>query len=149
MTYKKILVGTDGSPPSLLSVKEAAFLAKSFGSELLVVCAYEPVDQATLEKWKEEAPTDFGWRFTASSGAETAAEKGREAAEALGVTPRAIIEEGEAGDALIRVAEREGVDLIVVGNRGMAGPTRFLLGSVPNKVSHHAPCDLMIVKTVS
>jgi len=146
--YKKILVGTDGSPPSLKSVREAAFLAKSFGSELLVVCAYEPVDQATLEKWKDEAPTDFAWRFSPSSGAETAAEKGREASMEMGVEPRAIIEEGEAGDALIRVAEREGVDLIVVGNRGMAGATRFLLGSVPNKVSHHAPCDLLIVHTV-
>ncbi|TMK20225.1 MAG: universal stress protein [Actinobacteria bacterium] len=149
MAYKKILVGTDGSPPSLMSVREAARLAKAFGSELVVVCAYEPVDQATVERWKEDAPTDIGWRFTATSGAETAAEKGREAAGELGVVPRAVIEEGEAGDAIIRVAEREGVDLIVVGNRGMAGPTRFLLGSVPNKVSHHAPCDLLIVKTVA
>lgn len=57
------------------------------------------------------------------------------------------MEEGEAADTLINAAETEGADLIVVGNRGMSGATRFLLGSVPNKVSHHAPCDLMIVKT--
>ena len=148
MAYKKILVGTDGSPPSLKSVREAAGLAKAMGSELIVVCAYEPVDQATLERWKDEAPAEFGWRFSPTSGAETAAEKGREAAEEMGVTPRAVIEPGEAADALIRVAEREGVELLVVGNRGMAGATRFLLGSVPNKVSHHAPCDVLIVHTV-
>ena len=148
MGYKKILVGTDGSPPSLTSVREAAVLAKSMGAELIVLCAYEPVDQATLERWKEEAPTEFGWRFTPTSGAETAAAKGLEAAGEIGVTPRAMIEPGEAAEALIRVAEREEVELLVVGNRGMAGPTRFLLGSVPNKVSHSAPCDVLIVKTV-
>ncbi len=148
MSYKKIIVGTDGSPPSLKSVREAATLAKAMGSELLVVCAYEPVDQATLERWKDEAPTEFGWRFSPTSGAEVAAEKGRDVAEEAGVTPRAVIEPGEAADALITVAEREDADLLVVGNRGMSGATRFLLGSVPNKVSHNAPCDVMIVHTV-
>jgi nucleotide-binding universal stress UspA family protein len=48
---------------------------------------------------------------------------------------------------MIHVAEHEGVDLIIVGNRGMTGAKRFLLGNVPNKVSHHAPCDVMIVRT--
>jgi len=131
-----------------MSVREAARIAKAMAAELIVACAYEPVDQATLERWKDEAPTEFGWRFTPTSGAEAAAEKGREAAVEVGVEPRVLIEAGEAGEALIIAAEREGVDLLVVGNRGMAGPTRFLLGSVPNKVSHSAPCDLLIVKTV-
>ena len=38
-------------------------------------------------------------------------------------------------------------DLIVVGNKGMTGAKRFLLGSVPNKVSHHAPCSVLIIRT--
>ncbi len=38
-------------------------------------------------------------------------------------------------------------DLLVVGNKGMTGAKRFLLGSVPNKVSHHAPCSVMIIRT--
>jgi nucleotide-binding universal stress UspA family protein len=59
-----------------------------------------------------------------------------------------LSERGEAAEVLINVAEREDADLIVVGNRGMTGPTRFLLGSVPNKVSHNAPCDVLIVKTI-
>jgi nucleotide-binding universal stress UspA family protein len=45
------------------------------------------------------------------------------------------------------VAETEGADLIVVGNKGMTGARRFLLGNVPNKVSHHAPCSVLIVRT--
>ena len=148
MTYKKIVVGTDGSETSLQSVREAARLAKAYGAELVVLCGYEPVDQATLERWKDEAPAEFAWRFNPSSAAEEAAVKGRAAAAEAGVEARARIEQGEPADTLIRVAEDEGADLLVVGNRGMAGPTRFLLGSVPNKVSHHATCDLLIVKTV-
>jgi nucleotide-binding universal stress UspA family protein len=148
MRYKKILVGTDGSPPSLKSVREAAFMAKSMGSELLVMTAYQPPDQATLEKWKDEAPAEFGWRFSATTAAEESVERGHAAAQEMGVDAKTVIEPGEAGEALIRVADREGVDLMVVGNRGMTGASRFLLGSVPNKVSHHAPCDLLIVHTV-
>jgi nucleotide-binding universal stress UspA family protein len=55
--------------------------------------------------------------------------------------------QGDAADAILDVAEEQRVDLIVVGNRGMTGAKRFLLGSVPNKVSHHAPCSVLIVRT--
>lgn len=148
MSYKRILVGTDGSEPSLRSVREAATLANAMGSELIVICAYEPIDQATIEKWKDEAPVEISWRYSPTTLAEESVEKGRKAAEEMGVPARALIASGEAGEALIRTAEQEDADLLVVGNRGMAGATRFLLGSVPNKVSHHAPCDVLIVHTV-
>ena len=55
--------------------------------------------------------------------------------------------EGEAADAILDVAEEQRADLIVVGNKGMTGAKRFLLGSVPNKVSHHAPCSVLIIRT--
>jgi nucleotide-binding universal stress UspA family protein len=54
---------------------------------------------------------------------------------------------GDPAKAIVRFAEEEGADLIVVGSRGMTGTRRFLVGSVPNKVSHHAPCDVIIVRT--
>jgi nucleotide-binding universal stress UspA family protein len=54
---------------------------------------------------------------------------------------------GDAADALLDVAEQVGADLLVVGNRGMTGARRFVLGSVPNEVSHHSPCSLLIVDT--
>jgi nucleotide-binding universal stress UspA family protein len=60
-----------------------------------------------------------------------------------------ISERGEPADALITVAEERGGDLIVVGSKGMSSASRFLLGNVPNKVSHHAPCDVIIVHTTS
>ena len=53
---------------------------------------------------------------------------------------------GDPADALLEIAEREGADLIVVGNRGMHGVSR-VLGSVPNKVSHRAQCHVLIVAT--
>ena len=55
--------------------------------------------------------------------------------------------QGDAADAILDIAEEQRSDLIVVGNRGMTGAKRFLLGSVPNKVSHHAPCSVLIVRT--
>ena len=55
--------------------------------------------------------------------------------------------QGDPADAILDVAEEQGADLIVVGNKGMTGAKRFLLGSVPNKVSHHAPCSVLIVRT--
>ena len=54
---------------------------------------------------------------------------------------------GDPADAILDVAEEQSADLIVVGNKGMTGAKRFLLGSVPNKVSHHAPCSVMIIRT--
>ena len=55
--------------------------------------------------------------------------------------------QGDAADAILDVAEEREADLIIVGNRGMTGAKRFLLGSVPNKISHHAPCSVLIIRT--
>ena len=70
-------------------------------------------------------------------------------ARGLGVAVEVHAAAGEAADALIEVAQHVGADLVVVGNRGMSGPRRFVLGSVPNTVSHHCPCSLLIVDTTS
>ena len=53
----------------------------------------------------------------------------------------------ETADALLTVAKDTGCDLLVVGNRGMTGARRFVLGSVPNKISHNCPANLLIVDT--
>jgi nucleotide-binding universal stress UspA family protein len=63
----------------------------------------------------------------------------------LDVTTKAV--PGPPAEALLDVAEQIGAGLIVVGNMGMTGTKRFLIGSVPNRISHHAPCDVLIVKT--
>jgi nucleotide-binding universal stress UspA family protein len=147
MSYKKILTGTDGSPPSLEAVRHAAAVAKASGAELVIMSVYRPVDPVTVEQWKEQAPEEFAWRLGPASPAEGAVESGAKVAREMGVEARTRIEQGDPADTILAVADLEAADLIVVGNRGMTGPTRFLLGSVPNIISHHAPCDVLIVKT--
>ena len=57
------------------------------------------------------------------------------------------VKDRDPADALIEVAEQVGATLIVVGNRGMHSARRFVLGNVPNKVSHRARCNVLIVAT--
>ena len=75
-------------------------------------------------------------------------ETARRDAEAAGVTSiETFARVGDAADAILDVAEEQKCDLIVIGNKGRTGATRFLLGSVANKISHHAPCSVLIVRT--
>ena len=71
----------------------------------------------------------------------------RRASREAGVEVETFAREGDPADAILDVAEEQDADLIVVGNKGMTGAKRFLLGSVPNKVSHHAPCSVLIIRT--
>jgi nucleotide-binding universal stress UspA family protein len=64
----------------------------------------------------------------------------------LGVASEGHVWKGEPADALVRIADEQAAQMIVVGNRGMTGARR-VLGSVPNRVSHHASCDVLIVPT--
>ena len=68
-------------------------------------------------------------------------------AQAAGVPSAVHARQGDPADAILDVAEETGADLVVVGNKGMTGAKRFLLGSVPNKISHHAPCGVLIIRT--
>jgi nucleotide-binding universal stress UspA family protein len=54
---------------------------------------------------------------------------------------------GDGADAILDIAEEQRCELIVVGHTGLTGATRFLLGSVPSKVSQYAPCSVLIVRT--
>lgn len=139
--FGKILVGTDGSDTASTAVAHAAELAATTGAELIVVSAY-----ATP---KADPGSTFG-AAVPYAGPEIArsiladAEKRLSGAAAK---VRTVMREGDPADAICDVAEEEGADLIVIGNRGMTGTKRFLLGSVPNNVSHHAPCSVLIVHT--
>jgi nucleotide-binding universal stress UspA family protein len=145
--FSRIVVGTDGSETAQRAVKEAAELARQTGAELDLVSAYEPVPQSRLRSEQLEAPDDIahtvGPREDVDAILSTAAEDVREA----GINVRTFARQGEPADAILDVAEEEKADLIIVGNKGMTGAKRFLLGSVPNKVSHHAPCSVLIIRT--
>jgi ubiquinone biosynthesis protein len=59
-----------------------------------------------------------------------------------------VVVDADPALAIVRTAEREAVDVLVVGNFGMAGRKEFLLGNVPNRISHNARCSVIIVNTV-
>ena len=120
--YKRILIATDGSPTAGSAAKRGAALARDLGAEVILLNVSDPEASAGIA---EEAAKELG--------------------DGIQISTRTI--PGDPADVILTVAEFEDVDLIVVGNKGMAGPNRFLLGNVPNKVSHHAPCNVLIVKT--
>jgi nucleotide-binding universal stress UspA family protein len=74
-------------------------------------------------------------------------EEAAEIARAAGVPVELYARQGDAADAILDVAEERNADLVIVGNKGMTGAKRFLLGSVPNRISHHAPCSVLIIRT--
>jgi nucleotide-binding universal stress UspA family protein len=137
---ESIVVGTDGSPRAMSALHTAAEMAKAIGARVHLVCAYDPL---AAHGWAPEASAYFDPCKDAESCLERAAEQIR--SEGLEVETYAV--SGNAADALVDVAETNKARLIIVGNKGMAGSRRFLLGSVPNKVSHHASCSVMIVHT--
>jgi len=93
-------------------------------------------------------PRELGWRLTDSGLAEEIARKGCELARQSGAsTAVAVAGEGDAAEILIDTAQARKADLIVVGSKGITSASRFVLGSVANTVSHHAPCDVLIVHT--
>jgi nucleotide-binding universal stress UspA family protein len=143
-----IVVGTDGSDTARKAVQEAADLAAQMGAAMDIVSAYTPVSNQRLREEARQAPEDVQWMVTPREDVDAKLNEAKELVEKAGVEkvnlhPR----EGDPADAILDVAEERNADLIVVGNKGMSGAKRFLLGSVPNKVSHHAPCSVLIVRT--
>jgi nucleotide-binding universal stress UspA family protein len=135
--FDRVLVGTDGSESATRAVARAVEIAKKDGAELVVVHAH--------------GDPNVGYALAGenSPSIERANEiiRETETKHAADIAVRTIVREGEAASVLLDVADEEKVGLIVVGNKGMSGTRRFLQGSVPNRVSHHARCDVLIVHT--
>jgi nucleotide-binding universal stress UspA family protein len=142
-----MVVGTDGSETAREAVRQATELAKSTGARIHLVSAYEPVPEGRLREERQEVPGDLQWMVNPREDVSETLEKAATDMRESGVEVTTHAREGDPADAILDVAEEEKADLIVVGNKGMTGAKRFLLGSVPNKVSHHAPCSVMIIRT--
>ena len=151
--FKSIVVGTDFSPTAEEAVNQAMSLAKSFSATLHVVTAFKPAMAANIAASSLEAMAAGGAEFIQSAQSAMADEV-EATHNALvtrmqneGITCKTHGVAEDAADAIMEVAEREGADLIVVGNRGLSSAKRFLLGNVPNKITHHSPCSVLIVHT--
>jgi nucleotide-binding universal stress UspA family protein len=145
--FKSIVVGTDGSDTAGQAVRQAVGLAGAVGAKVGVVSAYEPVPAARLREERREAPEDMQWAINPREDVDATLEAAASVAREAGVEVDTYPRQGDPADAILDVAEEQDADLIVVGNKGMTGARRFLLGSVPNKVSHHAPCSVLIIRT--
>ena len=134
-----IVVGTDGSERAERAVDRAGEIAKSLDLKVHVVSAYsessEPLLGASGHEEKEKR-----------TRARHYVDRAQRRLARIGVESETHVWPGEPADALARVADEQGAQMIVLGNRGMTGARR-VLGSVPNRISHHAPCDVLIVKT--
>jgi nucleotide-binding universal stress UspA family protein len=145
--FHSIVVGTDGSDTATQAVRQAIELARAVGARIELVSAYEPVTDARLHE-TIHVPEDLHWMINPREDVEATLEEAAGEIRAAGVEVEVFARQGDPADAILDVAEERGSDLIVVGNKGMTGAKRFLLGSVPNKVSHHAPCSVLIIRTV-
>ena len=145
--FGSIVVGTDGSETANEAVRQATELAKAIGANINLVSAFEPVGNQRLREERQQVPEDMQWMVNEREDVEATLNQAAEQIKEAGVEVETFSRQGDPADAILDVAEEKGSDLIIVGNKGMSGAKRFLLGSVPNKVSHHAPCSVMIIRT--
>ncbi len=146
--FHSIVVGTDGSDTATQAVRQAIELARSVGARIELVSAYEPVSDARLREASVQVPEDLQWKVNPREDVVATLELAAREIREAGVAVEVFARQGDPADAILDVAEERGSDLIVVGNKGMTGAKRFLLGSVPNKISHHAPCSVLIIRTL-
>ena len=146
-SYTTVLVGTDGSESSFRAVDRAATVARDAGATLLLLTAYRPMNAREVQDARE-ALGDEAYKVSGSTPAEDVLRDAADRAKGIGATKiEQLALEGDPVDALINTVEKRGVDLLVVGNRGLNSLAGRLLGSVPANITHKAACDVLIVHT--
>jgi nucleotide-binding universal stress UspA family protein/nitrite reductase/ring-hydroxylating ferredoxin subunit len=122
--YRRILLATDGSATADRAARKTFALAKRLGASVTLVFVGHP------------KTGDLVLRDTAATIGE---------GEPVGM----LILDGDPAEQIVATADQEGYDLVVVGNRGMAGAKAALLGSVPRDVAENAPCDVLVARTIA
>jgi nucleotide-binding universal stress UspA family protein len=141
---KAIGVGTDGSETAAKAVEFAMDMAERYKAKLVIASAYTPVSEDRIRKERTDAPQEIMWSINPTEEVDATLRAVEEQAGERGLSYVSEARNGDPADVLCDIAADHEVDVIVVGNKGMH---RRILGSVPNTVSHKAPCSVMIVKT--
>ena len=145
--FKTILVCTDGSEHALKAIQKAAWLAK-IADACVLLLNVKQVDQTYMPytiPWQleiGEVPADP----TMDAEQVVILEQAKRLLEIAGVRHHVLGECGHPAALIVKVAEREEADLIVMGSRGLSEWKALLLGSVSDHVTHHAPCSVLIVR---
>ncbi len=135
-----IAVGTDGSETAAQAVATAAEIARRYGARVMLVSAFPGKKEAQMD----QDPDEVQWSSSPAARVRELLARAQEDLRATGIDCHVLVDEGDPADVLVRLAEECGADLLVIGNRGMQ---RRVLGSVPNTVTHKAPCTVLVVKT--
>jgi nucleotide-binding universal stress UspA family protein len=138
--FEKILVAIDGSPGSEKALEVAVDLARHYKAELIAIGVAEVPEVVGMMDEVDELRRGAEAQFAAIGEAAVAFARSR------GVSLRSVVVRGHAADAIVRSAEGERVDLLVVGPHGHSRISRFFLGSTSDRVSKHGHCSVLIVK---
>ncbi len=142
--FNKIVVGVDGSDPSMSALEAACDLAKKYSAKLHLVHSPE-VESTGIAVGSGAVVIPPEPEVVAAAGKKVM-DAAKEKAEAAGCTPtECIVGEDDPAHDILKVAEKADADLIVLGRRGLGSISSLLLGSVSQKVSHDAKCACMTV----
>ncbi|MBQ0924476.1 universal stress protein [Saccharopolyspora endophytica] len=146
-SYRTVVVGTDGSAPSLRAVGRAAEVASASSARLVIVCAYYPTDPKELERAADQLG-DEAFQVMGSAPAQDTVQTASDTARKAGATDiETVAAVGEPVSVLLGAAEKHSADLLVVGSRGLNTLKGRILGSVPSEVSRRSDCDVLVVRT--
>jgi len=136
-----VAVGTDGSETAAEAVKTAAEIARRFDAKLVLLSAFQ--DSGARPKGSGSS-AEVQWASSPAARVQEILSRASQELGRKGVECDTLVDEGDPGEVLVSLAEECGADLLVIGNKGMK---RRMLGSVPNTITHQAPCAVLVVKT--
>ena len=139
-----VAVGTDGSGTADKAVEFAIELAARYDARIVFICAYVPHREPGGAHEHAEAPEDVQWAVNPADEVDATLRDCEQRAEQKGLRWASEARQGDPANILVELAESNEADILVIGNKGM---DRRVLGSIPNKVTHTAPCSVMLVKT--
>jgi nucleotide-binding universal stress UspA family protein len=137
-----VAVGTDGSTTAAMAVEAAVEIARRFDAKLVLLSAFQGAD--ARPRGSGTGSEELQWAFDNDSRVREMLHRTEQDLRHRKVDCTTMVEEGDPAEVLIRLAGECEADLLVIGNRGMR---RRVLGSVPNTVTHKAPCSVYVVKT--
>ncbi len=139
---KKILIATDGSEYTKSAIKKGLSLAKMLGAEVTGVYVVDIRDFSGIDLEDME----YAYVNMLRDNGDEILEELRDEADKMGVRIRTVKREGIPADEIVKAAEEDDADLIVIGSFGQSALEKLLLGSVAEKVIRHAPCPVLVVR---
>jgi nucleotide-binding universal stress UspA family protein len=135
-----IAVGTDGSGTATEAVRMAADLARRCDAKLVLVSAFQEGESVD----RSGASVELQWATSPSARVREILARSEADLRREGIDCSTLVDEGDPAKVLVRLATECEADILVIGNKGLH---RRVLGSVPNTVTHKAPCSVLVVKT--